>query len=106
MFSLVWADNADALAKQYAGTGALKTDFTRLEYNDLYRFYVHHVCPVSCCTILFARQSFVLHHLILYVHYLFITRTGKRSFNGMLKDGYNSAIRYFMNNFYDGFRQV
>ena len=25
----VWADNADALAKQYAGTGALKTDFTR-----------------------------------------------------------------------------
>ena len=25
----MWADNADALAKQYAGTGALKTDFTR-----------------------------------------------------------------------------
>ena len=25
----VWADNADTLAKQYAGTGALKTDFTR-----------------------------------------------------------------------------
>ena len=25
----VWADNADACAKQYAGTGALKTDFTR-----------------------------------------------------------------------------
>jgi len=24
-----WADNADYLAKQYAGTGALKTDFTR-----------------------------------------------------------------------------
>ena len=24
------ADNADYLAKQYAGTGALKTDFTRL----------------------------------------------------------------------------
>lgn len=24
-----WADNADACAKQYAGTGALKTDFTR-----------------------------------------------------------------------------
>ena len=26
---VVWADNADACAKQYAGTGALKTDFTR-----------------------------------------------------------------------------
>lgn len=29
MFKNVWADNADACAKQYAGTGALKTDFTR-----------------------------------------------------------------------------
>ena len=26
----VWADNADACSVQYAGTGALKTDFTRL----------------------------------------------------------------------------
>ncbi|KAK3785177.1 hypothetical protein RRG08_021975 [Elysia crispata] len=26
---LVWADNADAISKEYAGTGALKTDFTR-----------------------------------------------------------------------------
>ena len=26
----VWADNADYCAIQYAGTGALKTDFTRL----------------------------------------------------------------------------
>jgi len=26
---VAWADNADALSKQYAGTGALKTDFTR-----------------------------------------------------------------------------
>lgn len=24
-----WADNANACAKQYAGTGALKTDYTR-----------------------------------------------------------------------------
>ena len=27
--SSVWADNADTISKQYAGTGALKTDFTR-----------------------------------------------------------------------------
>ena len=33
-------------------------------------------------------------------------RTGSRSYAGMLRDGYNSAIRYFYNNFYDGFRQV
>jgi len=28
-FVTVWADNADACSLQYAGTGALKTDFTR-----------------------------------------------------------------------------
>ncbi len=25
----VWADNADIMSKQYTGTGALKTDYTR-----------------------------------------------------------------------------
>ncbi|KAK7114539.1 hypothetical protein V1264_000589 [Littorina saxatilis] len=29
IFRNLWADNADAISKQYAGTGALKTDFTR-----------------------------------------------------------------------------
>ncbi|KAL8575893.1 hypothetical protein ACOMHN_027291 [Nucella lapillus] len=29
IFRNVWADNADCVSKQYAGTGALKTDFTR-----------------------------------------------------------------------------
>ena len=57
---LVWADNADACSIQYAGTPALKTDFTR---------------------------------------------TGKRRFVGKLKDGVNSMVRYFKNNFEDGFRQ-
>ncbi len=28
-FSIVWADNGDAISQQYAGTGALKSDFTR-----------------------------------------------------------------------------
>ena len=28
----VWADNADMISLQYAGTGALKTDFTRYAY--------------------------------------------------------------------------
>ena len=33
-------------------------------------------------------------------------RTGKRSTLGLLKDGVNSSIRYYKNNFADGFRQV
>ena len=57
----IWADNADYCSVQYAGTGALKTDYTR---------------------------------------------TGKRTKWGLLKDGYNSMIRYYKNNFTDGFRQV
>ena len=56
----MWADNADICSIQYAGTGALKTDFTR---------------------------------------------TGKRTPIGALKDGMNSMIRYYKNNFADGFRQ-
>ncbi|XP_041798661.1 phosphatidylinositol-3-phosphatase SAC1-B [Chelmon rostratus] len=60
IYKNAWADNADACAKQYAGTGALKTDFTR---------------------------------------------TGKRTQCGLLMDGWNSMIRYYKNNFSDGFRQ-
>ncbi|XP_045900733.1 phosphatidylinositol-3-phosphatase SAC1-B [Micropterus dolomieu] len=60
MYKNAWADNADACAKQYAGTGALKTDFTR---------------------------------------------TGKRTHWGLLMDGWNSMIRYYKNNFSDGYRQ-
>lgn len=33
------------------------------------------------------------------------TRTGKRTFQGTLNDGINSATRYYLNNFTDGFRQ-
>ncbi|XP_046842315.1 phosphatidylinositol-3-phosphatase SAC1-like isoform X2 [Xenia sp. Carnegie-2017] len=60
IYKNAWADNADACSNQYAGTGALKTDFTR---------------------------------------------TGKRTRWGLLQDGYNSIIRYYKNNFSDGFRQ-
>uniref|UniRef100_A0A8C1HLR6 SAC1 like phosphatidylinositide phosphatase b n=1 Tax=Cyprinus carpio carpio TaxID=630221 RepID=A0A8C1HLR6_CYPCA len=60
LFPAAWADNANACAKQYAGTGALKTDFTR---------------------------------------------TGRRTQWGLLMDGWNSMIRYYKNNFSDGFRQ-
>nr|XP_060483867.1 phosphatidylinositol-3-phosphatase SAC1 [Panthera onca] len=60
IYKNAWADNANACAKQYAGTGALKTDFTR---------------------------------------------TGKRTQLGLVMDGWNSLIRYYKNNFSDGFRQ-
>ncbi|CAH8576058.1 unnamed protein product [Schistosoma intercalatum] len=59
-FKSIWANNADYCSLQYAGTPALKTDFTR---------------------------------------------TGKRTFYGILMDGYYSIIRYYLNNFNDGFRQ-
>ncbi|XP_007505127.1 phosphatidylinositol-3-phosphatase SAC1 [Monodelphis domestica] len=60
IYKNAWADNANACAKQYAGTGALKTDFTR---------------------------------------------TGKRTQWGLVQDGWNSLVRYYKNNFSDGFRQ-
>ncbi|XP_051948796.1 phosphatidylinositol-3-phosphatase SAC1-A-like [Xyrauchen texanus] len=60
IYKNAWADNANACAKQYAGTGALKTDFTR---------------------------------------------TGQRTHWGLIMDGWNSMIRYYKNNFSDGFRQ-
>ncbi|XP_016303374.1 phosphatidylinositide phosphatase SAC1-A-like [Sinocyclocheilus anshuiensis] len=60
IYKNAWADNANACAKQYAGTGGLKTDFTR---------------------------------------------TGRRTQWGLLMDGWNSMIRYYKNNFSDGFRQ-
>lgn len=38
--------------------------------------------------------------------FYYIFRTGQRSTMGLVKDGYNSCMRYVLNNFYDGFRQV
>ena len=59
-FRSFWANNADVISELYAGTGALKVDFTR---------------------------------------------TGKRTKAGALSDGRNSLHRYFINNFYDGYRK-
>jgi hypothetical protein len=48
IFKNVWADNADFCAKQYTGTGALKTDFTRCwfvsTYVTPYLFRMFDVC--------------------------------------------------------------
>ena len=34
------------------------------------------------------------------------TRTGARNFSGMMKDGMNSASRYYLNQFRDAYRQA
>ncbi|XP_076043894.1 phosphatidylinositide phosphatase spermathreecae isoform X2 [Oratosquilla oratoria] len=61
VLQIMWANNGDIISKQYAGTSALKGDFTR---------------------------------------------TGERKFTGMMKDGVNSANRYYMNRFKDAYRQA
>ena len=53
----MWADNADFCAKQYAGTGALKTDFTR---------YVQYETKKV--------NKVLLYIMVLPVHYQYITR--------------------------------
>ncbi|XP_046476213.1 phosphatidylinositide phosphatase SAC2 isoform X1 [Neodiprion pinetum] len=60
-FQLLWANNGDIISKQYAGTNALKGDYTR---------------------------------------------TGERKFTGLMKDGMNSANRYFQQHFKDDLRQA
>jgi phosphatidylinositol 4-phosphatase len=60
VYKAIWANNANAISLGYAGTGALKVDFTK---------------------------------------------TGKRTIKGMINDGVNSVMRYYINNFKDGFKQ-
>lgn len=113
----VWADNADACSVQYAGTGALKTDFTRSVRSRLCLIHVKLWVMLSnakSLTDLFSIDAQYLDCIIcslfgkyiLNYYYLFCYRTGKRSTFGLLKDGVNSCIRYYRNNFADGFRQV
>ncbi|XP_016961024.1 phosphatidylinositide phosphatase SAC2 isoform X2 [Drosophila biarmipes] len=60
-FMVLWANNGDIISRQYAGTNALKGDYTR---------------------------------------------TGERKFSGMMKDGMNSANRYYLARFKDSYRQA
>ncbi|KAH9420204.1 Phosphatidylinositide phosphatase SAC2 [Dermatophagoides pteronyssinus] len=61
VFQLMWARNGDTISRQYAGTAALKSDYTR---------------------------------------------TGERKFSGVVRDGVNSANRYYLNRFKDAYRQA
>ncbi|KAK2178916.1 hypothetical protein NP493_526g00010 [Ridgeia piscesae] len=60
-FQQMWANNGDIISQQYAGTPALKGDYTR---------------------------------------------TGERKFSGLMKDGMNSANRYYINRVKDVYRQA
>ncbi|XP_059607415.1 phosphatidylinositide phosphatase SAC2 isoform X2 [Phlebotomus argentipes] len=60
-FMVLWANNGDIISRQYAGTNALKGDFTR---------------------------------------------TGERKFAGIMRDGMNSANRYYLAQFRDTYRQA
>ena len=59
-FKVLWANHGDDISRQYAGTGALKSGFTR---------------------------------------------TGKRTYGGLVDDGVKSLTRYYLNNFCDGRKQ-
>ncbi|XP_069395050.1 phosphatidylinositide phosphatase SAC2 isoform X2 [Paralichthys olivaceus] len=61
IYQIMWANNGDTISRQYAGTAALKGDFTR---------------------------------------------TGERKLTGVMKDGVNSANRYYLNRFRDAYRQA
>ncbi|XP_026475184.1 phosphatidylinositide phosphatase SAC2 isoform X2 [Ctenocephalides felis] len=60
-FQSLWANNGDIISRQYAGTNALKGDYTR---------------------------------------------TGERKISGIMKDGMNSANRYYLSRFKDSYRQA
>ncbi|RUS87791.1 hypothetical protein EGW08_004456 [Elysia chlorotica] len=60
IYQQIWANNGDVISRQYAGTAALKGDYTR---------------------------------------------TGERKFSGLMKDGVNSANRYYLR-FRDAYRQA
>ena len=60
-FQSLWANNGDIISRQYAGTNALKGDYTR---------------------------------------------TGERNISGLVRDGVNSASRYYLNHIRDTYRQA
>ncbi|ESN98354.1 hypothetical protein HELRODRAFT_193055 [Helobdella robusta] len=61
LYQQMWANNGDVISRQYAGTAALKGDYTR---------------------------------------------TGERKFTGMMRDGVNSANRYYINRVRDIYKQA
>lgn len=74
----MWASNGDAISLEYAGTSALKGDFTRSGFR---------ICRSS-----HTRQAHAE------------CRTGKRDLRGMLNDATNSVARLVQNTISDFFK--
>ena len=50
-FKWIWADHGDDISMQYAGTGALKSGFTRTgrpQHREIHRYFYEHPCPYCC----------------------------------------------------------
>ena len=77
-----WADHANLISVQYAGTGALKTDYTRTGVRTHWGLLQ---------VMLLLQKSFVF---VMTISILLIS----------LQDGWNASIRYIKNNFKDGQR--
>eukprot|EP00061_Rhincodon_typus_P014315 g41259.t1 len=81
IYQIMWANNGDAISRQYAGTAALKVTPSSFHFIALQ----------------FSDWNGLLGDF---------TRTGERKLAGMMKDGYNSANRYYLNRFRDAYRQA
>ncbi|UYV81438.1 INPP5F [Cordylochernes scorpioides] len=83
IFQILWANNGDIISRQYAGTAALKVGgFLGLDTSSNFGVVTEGLDLGD------------------------FTRTGERKISGVMKDGYNSASRYYMNRFKDEFRQL
>lgn len=87
--SKAWANNGDAVSQQYAGTCALKGDFTRTGRRRMRGLGI-------------PKNKIETRSVLITLPPL----TSLFSLLGKLNDGVNSMTRYVINNFYDGLRQV
>ena len=95
----VWANHGDDVSIQYSGTPALKGDFVRYVFH-MFNLGFGYVLPIRQCAFSLRREC-----LVIYSDWLNF-RYGHRTAQGVLKDGWSSLRRYYMNNFADGTKQV
>lgn len=88
----VWANNGDMISREYAGTSALKGDFTR--------YVLEGLCIKLC------QNPGSDDHRDIIMPYCRLYRTGKRNITGMVNDASNSLARIYHNTVRDFWRQV
>eukprot|EP00041_Stephanoeca_diplocostata_P029621 m.880944 g.880944 ORF g.880944 m.880944 type:complete len:309 (+) comp23593_c0_seq29:1599-2525(+) len=93
----IWADNADMLAMQYGGSKALKTDFTRTGHRTL---------RGMLAVVLGSQRIQCTPTAILPFQRLCIAvLTYRDAMHSISQDARESLLRYYKNNFTDGFKQ-